>query len=163
MKTARLLYLADQLEKIPRKKFDFRSWSALDGESLIDERGDEAARSRFKACGTTACAIGWAASMPKFRRLKFKLSREGEPSFVCSTEKHPGPQEYLGLGAISALFEISSDAAIFLFMPVGAAYPVSTLGMGLPKTATPKQVAARIRKFVKKYGPSRTPQQKAKQ
>lgn len=58
----RLLKLADFLDALPPKRFDFSRWVGDDWQ------GDEQL-----SCGTTACALGWAATIPEFRKLGVSL------------------------------------------------------------------------------------------
>lgn len=75
----RLLALATFLAKVPDHKFDLESWGStdnLDDESLqalnLDD-GVSFADCAANVCGTTACALGWAASMPKNRKAGLDL------------------------------------------------------------------------------------------
>lgn len=60
-----LLKLADVLDKVPGHMWDFSTW--------VDGPGDLA----DPACGTTACALGWATVMPEFRDLGLRLVWSG--------------------------------------------------------------------------------------
>jgi hypothetical protein len=61
----RLLKLADFLEKLPReRKFDM----GVVAELVDDGR---------PACGSSACALGWGACIPSFRRAGYRLTRTG--------------------------------------------------------------------------------------
>jgi hypothetical protein len=117
----RLLKLADFLETVPRKRFDFTKWVGLDWKGKAD-----------LSCGTSACAIGWATTIPSFRKLGLKLSLNdagGTPVFNGD----------FGSDAVAHFFDISILDAEFLFFP---------LYNDLGDKATPKQVAKHIREFV---------------
>lgn len=76
----------------------------------------------IKECGTTACALGWGASMPEFRKrgLKMSISRG-----VCSPLGHPDIELYDGKTLIAdepfevgqIFFGLSNDESFFLFDP----------------------------------------------
>lgn len=61
---SRLLKLAAFLRLLPPEKFDLEYWVSNSKGAL---RGNEEADPR--SCGTKACAMGWATTMPLFRRL----------------------------------------------------------------------------------------------
>jgi hypothetical protein len=61
----RLLKLADFLAKLPRSKnFDMGQIA-----SKVEDG--------HPACGSAACAIGWATAIPSFRRAGLHLNRDG--------------------------------------------------------------------------------------
>ncbi len=53
----RMLYLAKFLRGLPPERFDYSSWV-----------GDTWLKKQDLSCGTTACALGWAATIPEFRK-----------------------------------------------------------------------------------------------
>ena len=65
----RLLALADLLDGLPEGKFDFGTWGSVNKSAPA---GADALR-EANFCGTTACALGWAPSLPFAKRLGFKL------------------------------------------------------------------------------------------
>ncbi len=130
----RLLKLADFLQTLPRQKFDYTSWIGdnWNGESLM-------------TCGTTACALGWATAMPEFRRVGLQMEKihdDYDPrSFygqVCLKDNPGCGEEEAGM----QVFGLTSDEFNFVFVPVN-------LENRNENGATPKQVASKIRKFVK--------------
>lgn len=135
MNKRRLLALATLLEKLPRKRFNYASWvgGTWDGKSDLT------------ACGTTACALGWATTMPCLRREGVIL-RQNAWGYACvTTRNRPSisrPCEE-SLRTASKVFAITLDEAEHMFLP-GAS--------GLPSTATAKRVARHIREFVKRGG-----------
>lgn len=125
MRSDRLLKLADYLETVPRKKFDMNAW-AVQSE-----------------CGFSGCAIGWAAHGKLFRGLTLapvnSLFVTHQPKYVRPGNRRAKYQ----FGAASDLFEIESSDARELF---------SERYSGRNETYdTPKQVAKRIRKFVRDH------------
>lgn len=130
----RLLKLADFLEKLPRKRFDYSTWVGSSWEGAPD-----------LSCGTTACALGWAATMPEFRRLGLRLEKplDREVGYITNRKLDA---LYPSVAAV-ATFGISEEEEQYLFE--GKA---TLEGFPDPPSqwdATPKQVAAHIRRFVK--------------
>lgn len=110
MNKERLLKLADFLDTVPAEKFDLRTWQ----------------------CGTTACAVGWACTMPEFQDEGLVLANRW-PDFI------PFPM-YIGYTcwtAVKQFFELTSVNADHLF-DAGEYEP----------GATPQDVAVRIRRVV---------------
>lgn len=128
----RLLKLEDFLHALPRKKFDYSRWV---GDEF--KTGDN-----LRTCGTTACALGWATTIPAFRRLGLcmweDLDGVNSPGTSCG-----GDSSF----AVEKVFDLNYQEYELLFIPGANEYE------GLDHNATPKQVARHIRKFVKtKYG-----------
>lgn len=114
MNKKRLLKLADFLETIKPKVFNMDSWY---NES---------------PCGTTACAFGWACSIPSFKRAGLKMRKLSNGFTVYADVVFN--DEY-NLNAASSFFDITVDEAEFLFYP------------DMYEKATKGQVIKRIRKF----------------
>lgn len=122
----RLLVLARFLRRLPRRRFDYGTWT-----------GDDWKGSQTLRCGTTACALGWAATMPIFRRAGLHINNWGDPQLG-----HGNPFRHAtGTSAAEKLFHLHDFEADHLFLP----------GEGELK-ATPKQVAQKIEAFVKRGG-----------
>lgn len=131
----RLLKLADFLETVPRKNFDYSTLAGSDWDGKKD----------FISCGTQGCALGYAASMPAFRKIGLRLSLTesygDSPSAVVhmknvDSDEADGDQLY---SAVEEVFGLNIDETDFVF----------NMYMGQPES-TPKQVAKKIRKFVTK-------------
>lgn len=125
MNKKRLLKLADFLETVPRKRFDMQTWV-----------GDEWKGKEDLSCGTSACAMGWATTIPSFRKLGLRLQR----SYVWGHSPAYGSR--YGLDAAQKFFEIDLQTATLLFAPA------KEYKDGSISKITPKQVAKRIRKVV---------------
>lgn len=125
----RILKLADYVEKIPRGRFDFERFV---GE---DWTGDPKL-----SCGTTACALGWATTMPLFKKLGLRLHRDGS-SIALGRWSNWGH-------VTRSVFGISETAMNALFIP---SYGYITTGdyPTLDEDATPKQWAKHARRMVK--------------
>jgi len=116
----RLLKLADFLLTVPAEQFNMKNWA------LKEKNGKP-------ACGTVACACGWATTIPSFRKAGFRL---------VGTEFRP-ELEYKGsyqFYAAAKFFDISVVDAEYLFHP-------ASYGFYNPKIKT---VTDRIKKFVAK-------------
>ena len=90
---ARLVTLAKFIAPIKEEKFDLRSWGSHDGS--LDQHDLEVFGINTKtkkdevkfcptadqlgdACGTTACALGWAGTIPEFQKDGLKLEMFAE-------------------------------------------------------------------------------------
>jgi hypothetical protein len=120
MRADLLLLLADRLDEVPVKQFFYGSWVGSDWGGKAD-----------LSCGTTACAGGWATTIPALRKLGLVLDGGG-------IRFH----KVWGFDAMALVFEIDRHEALHLFMPreVGP----------LSNRATPAVVAQHIRDFVAK-------------
>ncbi len=140
----RLLRLADFLDVLPAKRFDFGSWV---GTSWGDTQD--------LSCGTTACALGWAATMPEFRALGLRLARAWceDPCVAVGAVLDTDDAASISLNAAREVFGLTHDQANLLFIPGDADGDEET---GRPnETASPREVAEHIRQFVAEQ---RTPQ-----
>lgn len=138
----RLLKLADFLEKLPPERFNYAHWVGLDW------KGDP-----NLSCGTTACALGWATTIPSLQKAGLTLHQPREAcgaGFValCGEE----PPNYLTENSISEMaamrvFGLTSEEATFLF------YPYTDMdGHESPnQDASAKVVAKHIRRFCRRY------------
>lgn len=77
----RLLMLAQYLEEeVPEQQFDYNHWVGIDWKGDPD-----------LSCGTKACALGWAATMPMFRELGLRIATgktgSGRPHLQLQTEE----------------------------------------------------------------------------
>lgn len=137
MRTDRLLKLADFLETVPRRAFRMDYWVQ---RKASKPEGDEPGE-----CGFAGCAMGWAAHQKMFKGLREDPIREN-----TITYKLPNGEQFDDFYAAAKVFDISSVESDGLFNPrryndlkiVRRDY----YGDALP---TPKQVAKRIRAFVK--------------
>lgn len=127
MNAERLTILAEHLKTVPRKHFSMGAWG---------KRGFEK-----HACGTTACAAGWACTIKKFKQaglkmhFAFKDATHGYPLFTLKGEDGSAPIVRDGSEAISYFFELTGHETEYLF--------------GADHERTPKQEARAILNFVK--------------
>lgn len=138
MNKERLLLLADFLEKMPEERFDYVSWVGYGWQGKPD-----------LSCGTTACALGWATTIPELRDAGLRLVKvysryDGSRShtFVTSVEY---PETYdaidgnrYSIMAAKEVFGINSLEANSLFVP----------DTFMHEESTAKDIAELIRYFV---------------
>lgn len=158
MNKKRLLKLAGFLEALPPKRFDYNAWV-----------GDDWAGKQDLSCGTTACALGWAATIPAFRKLGlqlFKPESKYDPNFVAlKSSVEEGCDAYSGPPiASSVVFGLSREEHTHVFIPEMCEYRehIDCEATGRKcrapnaekpcELATAKQVAAHIRRFVEAGG-----------
>lgn len=140
------------IERVDPDRFYFATWVGEDWQGAQD-----------LSCGTTGCAVGWAATFPEFRDQGLALQGKelldwtndatdpGSPVIVPGLRfLYPevyDSSEYVRLdrggprAAIRAIFG-NEAADEKLFVPAG---------YGLPSSATPAEVAKAITRFVDHY------------
>ena len=142
MKAKLLLKLAAKLERLPRKRFHYGSWVGRDWKGRAD-----------LSCGTTACALGWATTMPECNLV---LRRGSYQNYVATRRsralKNLVDTGTYSLEAAARAFDISVTDAHYLFLPRENIRLDSDVDSGLSPDATAKQVARHIRAFVKRGG-----------
>jgi len=131
-KQKRILRLADFVEKLPRKRFDFRHFVGGDW------KGD-----KELSCGTTACALGWSTAIIYFRRLGLSIRSRGEYKGQVVLKGKLGYQRIA-----DKVFGITEQEFNQLFIPV---YPLDETHGYLNGGATPKQWARHARRLVKEF------------
>jgi hypothetical protein len=130
MNKRRLLALADFLEKkVPAKDFSYGTVCDLVDAEDYPER-------LSPGCGAVGCAVGWALSMPCFKREGWRFSKNGS---IWNNGL-----EYSWLSAGVQMFDLNYEDSDYLLTP---GHPEDG-GSGLPHSATPKRIARHIRKFV---------------
>jgi hypothetical protein len=131
MNKRRLLALARKLDTVPVERFDISTWVGMHWQGKPD-----------LSCGTVACALGWATTIPSFRRLGLRLieGSVGLTGYVVLLKD--GYKVASNISAAELLFDIDTRTAELLFMP--SSY------MAISRHVTPKIVARRIRQLVEK-------------
>lgn len=137
---ARLLVLADYLAKL-KNQFDLNGWVQvkIGGQEYLDPKTLKKVKgnptwSVHKACGTVACAVGHAPSIPEFKKAGLKLGvsdQDEENGGVLQ----PVYKDLDGWEAVEKFFGIDSATAEALFL--GTKYEED-------QRKDPKAVAARI-------------------
>lgn len=129
----RLLRLATFLRALAPERFDYRTFIGVDWEGRPD-----------LSCGTTACALGWAAAMPEFRALGVEWNLGAvSPDFTV----HGRTEDWASVSKF--LFGLTYDEAEFLFQPAASVELFGTARVAPPHRATAKQVANHIVRFVR--------------
>lgn len=137
----RLLVLAEFLDKLPPERFEYSHWIADDGSATKT------------SCGTSGCALGWAASMPEFQALGLEIV----PSGPLSGIKYKGSSWWENY-AIVRIFGTGLDDLFFPHLCEKSCEDQLDEETGrCPKysadhNASPQYVAEKIRKFVAARG-----------
>ena len=125
----------------PPKRFDYSHWVGEDWGGKPD-----------LSCGTKGCALGWSTTIPSFRKLGLVLKRDlFDHSFGYVTMKHFKDDFDVSFKASKIIFGTTEDEFEELFVP----HDSSNVLNPLDNTATPKQVAKHIRKFVANKYPNK--------
>lgn len=134
----RLLKLAAFLEKLPPERFDIRGWVGDDWKGKPD-----------LSCGTTACGLGWATTIPMLRKAGLRMKRDRLGGGHVGLARRHGSDH---ADASEVVFGLDSAETLLLFIPTSEfeIVPVRYGRRRLAATATPKQLARHIRAFVKR-------------
>jgi hypothetical protein len=136
----RLTKLIEFMESLPRsanKHFDMGSWFTHNGEHPLPlPQGAPINAEVLKDCGTTACALGWAATMPYFNRLGLHVEHDGGLGQVVYKGRH---------GDVSV-----EGCSTPLFGGLDS-FQWMELFSGSNGDRTPKQWARRARKLLKQW------------
>ena len=117
-------------KEVPPRRFDMLTW--ISGAKFCGIVAPPEAL--HKECGSTACALGWATTIPAFKRAGLRFDG-GSPYFLPPDTKYGS----YSFNAGAAFFHIRIEDANYLFEP--SCYP--TLN------TTPTEVASRIRGLLK--------------
>jgi len=117
MNRERLRILADHLPSVPAKHFDLSSWAILPGRmgggwGKGYKEMDKLGHIPEVTCGTTACAAGWACSIPELHAAGLRLVLDSSESWP--TVRYLGRSGYM---ALAAFFSISEEMAQQFFSP----------------------------------------------
>jgi len=129
----RLTKLADYMDGLPReanKHFYMGDWFIHGGEHQHRFSKRAITRRDLEFCGTSACAMGWAATIPAFRKAGLSVAPNGNLLLA-------GYQPKGSLFEITdRFFDIEREHSEHLFS-------------GRLQVKTPKRWAARCRKFLR--------------
>jgi len=133
----RLLLLAGHLERVPSKAFDYTEYVSHDWDGS----------SSIGSCGTVACALGWATTIPELRALGLTLVRRrgGWLPRLVDPATHV---EHEHFRTCAILFGLDADEANLLFMPSWQSRVEGWPDRSPPADASAADVAAHIRRFV---------------
>ena len=138
----RLNALADFLDTLPPKKFDFSKFAS--GTDLKNTT----------ECKTVGCALGWACTMPRFRKAGLSLFKRSNSWDHIYVALKSGDSIKLDFDAGAELFGVGIDESMILFHPESVEFINGKKLISPGYQATSKQVAAHIRKFIKLKWPS---------
>jgi hypothetical protein len=125
----RLMKLHDLLSAIPDEKFELDNWAKRSPTAMgLGRAKGKKVLDFTKAiqtdCGTTACACGWATTIPEFNALGFKMVdfHNGHSSANGMIEFEMDGVYSRGISAAALFFEIDYDDASNLFIPSNYPY-----------------------------------------
>ncbi len=153
MNAEHLHLLSAELREWPFEQFNFAVWVGDDWQGKPD-----------LSCGTTACALGVATTMPIFQALGLKLvkSRYGAGYVIVEgrepTHLYSGGEISLidtSLHSAMTIFDLTMEEATYLFVPGQDPYElgeelcdVDSLRDSPNEYATPEMVADHIEAFI---------------
>lgn len=129
----RLEKLIAYIAKLPPQRFNFCVLAGEDWQGKPD-----------LSCGTVGCALGWATTMPFFRRLGLHLSKSAGFVRIGVNDEYLTPQE---IGVL--LFGVSDYEAERLFLPREQVDYIEDNDDFLDNEATPKDWVRHARAIVK--------------
>jgi hypothetical protein len=131
----RLFLLVVALRAWPKERFDYTSWVGSNWKPAM-ELADP-------SCGSTACALGIATTVPELQALGLRLSKNGIPVFG------DGFQEEDAFDAAWRVFLLGTiEEAEFLFCPL-ACGPSGHVGLiSPPDDASAADVADHLLQFI---------------
>jgi hypothetical protein len=143
MNKERLMLVVKKLEELPPERFNFNVWVGTNWEGDPD-----------LSCGTTACALGWATTIPELREAGLRLTKAICCTIVCivfGDQMGVHSPNDASISAAKAVFELTNREASFLFVP--NVLPSDFDKEDRPGSeATAKEVAAHIKAFVERGG-----------
>lgn len=134
---ARLNTLASFLKTLPMDVFDISSWYCGNMQSNMELLSRPDAIAAAHECGTSACAMGWAVTIPEFKEAGLKPYRDSYSGMSIPTFRGEQGQDYIGFQAAEHFFGISRRMAKHFFGP--DAYT---------REPQPSDVAARIEVYL---------------
>ena len=105
MNVEALRQLVRVLKKVPKQRFDLKTWT------------EQSPRNGKVECGTTACACGWAGADSWFNKQGFSLSKIGTPQLKIDD------YTYGSWDAVKLLFGLTYTQSEWLFSSL--CYPVT--------------------------------------
>lgn len=123
----RILKLCDYLEKLPpsaARHFDMVEWFGHKKKHKHLRDGETVEQRHLSSCGTTACALGWASTMPYFRKLGLSMVYDSSVNggavvrFGAMQSAHGGVFD-----VIREAFDLQGDEAQVFFRDLPADTP----------------------------------------
>lgn len=111
----RLTLLADKIAVIPARRLNMTSWVSTDYRGNLETEELRVTVGHSHACGTAACALGWASTIPE---LDLVLYTTGMGSLSVASTKYKMYDTLLrGTDAGSVAFGITLQESAELFTP----------------------------------------------
>jgi len=130
-----LMRLVRKLRSLPRRRFYYGYWAGWEWTPGQD----------LETCGTKACALGWATTLPSLQKkgLHLSMNQHGTRQVLVKgmSYRYGSNDVSRSIASASRVFGISHDEARSLFIP-------GVFDNSLSSDATAKQVANHIEKFV---------------
>ena len=104
-----LLMIVDRLKSVKPERFDLGNWA---GSNLIPWQGRD-----DLSCGTIACAIGWATTIPEFRAAGFCLKKHSWLENQAEIHYQHNGEDLKEFDAVAAFLDIDNRDAEYLFHP----------------------------------------------
>lgn len=153
----RLLKLADYLEQLPRGAINMEGWltdknrpnytrvrtTVANLGNLAKVNGNKielkaTSVDKIRECGYAACAVGWACTIPSFKKAGLKLQSK-VLNGIDDFRMVPKYKSYAGFDAAMSFFGVDQELATYLF---------ESDAFGDSAKPRPSTVARRIRKVV---------------
>ena len=131
MNKERLLKLADFLETVPPKRFEMDRFFGWVGKAIWETNTFDDLESD---CGTDGCALGWATTIPEFKKAGFKAVKGQGPDSLWIEIQYGS---WTGFSAAEKFFGIDKRQCTNLF---GGRYD--------NRKTKPTTVAKQIRRLV---------------
>lgn len=133
--TANLAKLANFLDTLPKDRFRFHTWFSSEHFSP-------------SACGTTACALGWATAIPEFGMcMGYNPDACSAYPMLKSDKREELDQWVAACTAASEVFGLTEKETEYLFIP-GEDQDSRYNENSLTRHAGPHAVAEHIRDFL---------------
>lgn len=142
----RLETLANFLDALPTKVFSIHDWMDINRQKegtdvLLNKQGElkgTVTPEQMHNCGAAACAVGWACTIPEFRKAGLRMTTGEYPVFRHHTS-FDAVVKFFKIALEGYYYDETTRVAIQLFD--GSSYTSNRV--------TPKMVAKRIRKLLK--------------
>lgn len=138
----RLAQLADFLDNLPDDRFYYGTWAGSNWSGTED-----------LSCGSTACALGWATTIPEFRELGLRMIKAGSAATIMLEGDMDSARSYWSktLIACKKVFGLDNLEVEYLFTPDNAGEDLlldEKHGARPRASASAKEVSNHIRKFL---------------
>lgn len=146
MNTRLLKILADFLDSdaVAPEKFNLGTWIDEDIEAETFPELELKLKDSEIDCGYTACAIGWACTLPEFKEAGLRFDLGLNVPYVESEGEPQSGADWTSIAPLAKLFDTTTENITWLFLP--QFYDETE-----ENPITPKFVAERIRDLITEY------------